>query len=224
MQGGIALFVLLAVTVLGERANIWEWIGIAAVVLAAAMLGGSLAGGDAQSTLDGGALVETSIAAIVISVWLLAAPPFRGTGAAAAIVSGIAFGMASLYTKPLADAVGNLPKEATLMGAMLANPYSYLLAIANVAGLVILQNAFATERGIIAMPLSTAFSNLVPIAGGVVAFRERLPADPMAAAMRVSAFVLTIAASAALAARDAGVSARQPIVPAVRNDSISPSA
>ena len=31
MQGGIALFVVLAVVFLGERARIWEWLGIGAV-------------------------------------------------------------------------------------------------------------------------------------------------------------------------------------------------
>ena len=74
----------------------------------------------------------------------------------------------------------------------------------NVAGLVMLQNSFAMGRGIIAMPLSSAISNVIPIAGGIVVFGERLPDDPFAAAMRAGAFVLTIAASAALAAGDLG--------------------
>ena len=39
MQGGIALFVVLAVVFLGERARIWEWLGIGAFLVAALMLG-----------------------------------------------------------------------------------------------------------------------------------------------------------------------------------------
>ena len=54
------------------------------------------------------------------------------------------------------------------------------------------------------MPLSSAISNVIPIAGGILAFGERLPDDPYAAAMRAGAFVLTIVASAALAAGDLG--------------------
>src|SRR5512146_1125845 len=42
MQGGIALFVVLAVVFLGERARIWEWLGIGAFLMAALMLAGSL--------------------------------------------------------------------------------------------------------------------------------------------------------------------------------------
>ncbi|MGA7760661.1 MAG: hypothetical protein WCA59_02865, partial [Candidatus Binataceae bacterium] len=60
---------------------------------------------------------------------------------------------------------------------------------------------------IIAMPLSSAISNVIPIAGGIVAFGERLPDDSFAAAMRAGAFVLTIVASAALAAGDLGAGA-----------------
>ena len=68
--------------------------------------------------------------------------------------------------------------------------------------MVMLQNSFHQARGIITMPLSGALSNLVPIVGGMLAFGERLPNDPIAAAMRVAAFVLTIAASTALAASE----------------------
>jgi hypothetical protein len=62
-----------------------------------------------------------------------------------------------------------------------------------------LQNAFHQARGIIAMPLSSACSNVVPIVGGMVAFGEGLPANAVAAAVRIAAFVLTIGASALLA-------------------------
>jgi hypothetical protein len=70
---------------------------------------------------------------------------------------------------------------------------------ANIAGIVTLQNSFHSARGIIAMPLSSALSNVVPIAGGMLAFGEHLPANRGAAAMRIGAFILTIAAGALLA-------------------------
>ena len=79
------------------------------------------------------------------------------------------------------------------------NPYVYGVIVTNIAGIVMLQNSFHSARGIIAMPLSSALSNLVPIAGGMLAFGERLPTDGAAAAMRVGAFALTIAAGVLLA-------------------------
>jgi hypothetical protein len=204
MQGGIALFVVLAVAVLGERARIWEWLGIVAFVVAALMLAGSLDVGAIQSPVDTGALAIASAAALAATLALLVAPILRRSGAASAIASGIALGFASLYAKPLADRLAATPELAALAATLLASPYTYLTIVANVAGLVMLQNSFAMGRGLIAMPLSSAISNMIPIAGGIAVFGERLPDDPLAAAMRTGAFVLTIAASAALAAGDIG--------------------
>ncbi len=207
MQGGIALFVLLAVVFLGERARLWEWLGIGAVVVAALMLAESLDAGAAQSPLQTGTLALASVAALAITLALLLARGLRQSGAATAIASGIALGFASLYTKPLADRLAATPDFAALAAVLLASPYTYLTIVTNVAGLVMLQNSFAMGRGIIAMPLSSAISNVIPIAGGIAVFGEKLPGEPFAAAMRAGAFVLTIAASAALAAGDLGAGA-----------------
>jgi hypothetical protein len=207
MQGGIALFVVLAVVFLGERARLWEWLGMGVFMVAALMLGGSLGAGAVQSPVNIGALAITSVIAVAITLGLLVAPALRRNGAATAIASGIALGFASLYTKPLVDRLASSPDLAAIAAGLLASPYTYLTIVTNVAGLVMLQNSFAMGRGIIAMPLSSAISNVIPIAGGIAVFGERLPADPFAAAMRASAFVLTIAASAALAAGDLGAGA-----------------
>lgn len=207
MQGGIALFVVLAVVFLGERARIWEWLGIGAFLVAALMLAGSLDAGALQSPLDTRALAIASVGAVAITLMLLIPPVLRQNGAATAIASGIALGFASLYTKPLADRLAGAADFAAFAAVLLGSPYTYLTIVTNVAGLVMLQNSFAMGRGIIAMPLSSAISNVIPIAGGIVAFGERLPDDSFAAAMRAGAFVLTIVASAALAAGDLGAGA-----------------
>jgi hypothetical protein len=135
---------------------------------------------------------------------LVALPCLRQSGVAVAIASGIVLGFASLYTKQLAASLAGAPAIAALLSGAVTNPYLYLVIAANVAGLIMLQNSFAMARGIIAMPLSSAVSNLVPIAGGMAVFGEWLPADPFASILRITAFVVTIAASAALAAGDIG--------------------
>ncbi len=208
MQGGIVLFVVLGVVLLGERARTWEWIGIGTFLVAALMLAGSLGAGAVESPVDIGELAMTSVIAGAITLALLVAPAVRHNSAATAIASGIALGLAALYTKPLADRLASSPGLAAIGAGLLASPYTYLTIVTNVAGLVMLQNSFAMGRGIITMPLSSTISNVIPIAGGIAIFGERLPADPFAAAMRAGAFVLTIAASAALAAGDLGAGAR----------------
>ena len=69
----------------------------------------------------------------------------------------------------------------------------------NFGGLVLLQNSFHWARGIIAMPLSSGISNLVPIVGGIIAFDESLPPDSISVTLRIAAFILTILASVLVA-------------------------
>jgi hypothetical protein len=119
----------------------------------------------------------------------------RQQGAASAIASGVAFGLSGLYTKALADIFVAHSGYAIAL-RIATSPWLYLMIGTNVGGLVLLQNSFHWARGIIAMPLSSAISNLVPIIGGVLAFGENLPAEPIPVALRIAAFALTILASA----------------------------
>jgi hypothetical protein len=91
------------------------------------------------------------------------------------------------------------PQNRATVIPILTTPWLPFTIGANLVGLVLLQNSFHWTRGIIAMPLSSACSNIVPIIGGMVAFGERLPAYRFSATMRLSAFGLTVIASALLA-------------------------
>ncbi|HXZ88749.1 MAG TPA: hypothetical protein VEF07_09270 [Candidatus Binataceae bacterium] len=197
MQGGIALFVVFAAIFLGERADAREWTGIGGIVAAMILLAWSMESGAAQGGVEPAALMIVTGMAAAAGAAPAIYSRLRASGAAAAIASGVAFGLGSLYTKALADAFAAHGSAA--IAGIVGNPWLYLTIAANFAGLVMLQNAFHQARGIIAMPLSSACSNLVPIVGGMAAFGEQLPAEPIAAGMRVGAFVLTIGAGALLA-------------------------
>lgn len=198
MQAGIALFVIFAVVFLHERATRREWTGIVGIVAAMVMLAFSLDSGAAGTTVNPGMLSAFSAISLGLAAMPFALARMRRGGLATAVASGIAFGLGSLYTKPLADTFA-AHATAVPMLRMFVQPWLYLISAANVAGLVLLQNSFHGARGIIAMPLSSAVSNLVPIVGGVLAFGEALPGDPIAAALRIGAFALTVASSAMLA-------------------------
>jgi hypothetical protein len=199
MQGGIAMFVLFAVLFLGERARLAEWTGIGGVILAMILLAFSLGAEEAAQGADARRLAIISIALLAAGIGPSAASRLRNGGISSAIVSGVVFGLGSLYTKALTeDFTGG--SAAPAVARVVSDPYLYLTVAANLCGLITLQNAFHRARGIIVMPLSSALSNLVPIGGGILAFGERLPDDPVAAAMRVGAFVLTIAAGTLLSA------------------------
>jgi multidrug transporter EmrE-like cation transporter len=197
MQGGIGLFVISSVLFFGERARPAEWAGIVAIVMGMLLLSLSLSGGASQGATDERAIVAISVVLLGVAAASFANSRLAQTGIAQAIGSGIAFGLAGLYTKAMTDSLA--AGSGDLVMRIVANPWVYAMMAANLAGMVMLQNSFHQARGIITMPLSSALSNLVPIAGGMLAFGERLPADPTPAAMRVCAFVLTIVASTMLA-------------------------
>ena len=198
MQGGIALFVIASVVVLGERANRREWVGIGAIVLGMLMLTLSIQAGETEGAFEPGTLLMFSALLMVAGLAPMAVARLNASGAAAAILSGVAFGLGALFTKAMTEQF-TAGAAASLALRIVSNPYVYGLIVANIVGIVLLQNSFHSARGIIAMPLSGALSNIVPIAGGMIAFGERLPAGSMAAAMRIGAFALTIAAGALLA-------------------------
>jgi len=203
MQGGIALFVIFSVVVLGERARPAEWAGIVAIVVGMILLSISLSAGASQGAMNDRTVIALSIVLAIGAATAFMSPRLAQGGTAQAIGSGIAFGLAGLFTKAMTDAfeASSLDLEIGVIAmGVITNPWVYATIVANLAGMVMLQNSFHQARGIITMPLSSALSNLVPIAGGMLAFGERLPTDPIAAAMRVAAFVLTIAASTVLAA------------------------
>jgi uncharacterized membrane protein len=198
MEGGIAMFVIFAVVFLSERASPREWLGIATIVIAMTLLGLSLSAGETSGAPGTLRLAEVTVAIVMFSVLPMTAARWRESGMAAAIVSGFAFGLGSLYAKAMTDYFIAEP-AAEIALRILANPYVYLAIAANIAGMILLQNSFHSARGIVALPISSALSNLIPIAGGMIAFGEGLPADHVAAGLRIGAFALTVTASLLLA-------------------------
>ena len=194
MQGGIAVFVVIAVVFLHERANAAEAAGILGIILAMVLLALSLQSAPPRDQLNSLALGVLSLVTLLGAAILCSASRLRSNGAAPAIASGVAFGLSTLYTKALADIFMTHSGHAIAI-AMAASPWLYLTISSNIGGLVLLQNSFHWARGIIAMPLSSAISNLVPILGGMVAFDEKLPLDTASALLRLGAFALTIVAS-----------------------------
>ncbi len=201
MQGGVALFVLFSVVFLGERARPREWAGIVAIVAGMILLSFSLASGAPQGAMNPRLLAILSVILIALVAALFMRRRLAEGGAAQAIGSGILFGLGGLFTKGMTDTFLAAGGAGFAMRTV-ADPWVWAAIAANLAGLVMIQNSFHQARAIITMPLSSALSNLVPIVGGMLAFGERLPQDPAAAAMRVAAFALTVVASVMLAAAE----------------------
>lgn len=210
MQGGIGLFVIASVIVLGERASAREWVGIGAIVVAMLMLTLSLDGAAVEDISRPAALLMFSALLAAAALAPMAIARMNTSGAAIAILSGVAFGLGAMFTKSMTLDF-SAAAAAPLAIRVALNPYVYAMLAANLTGMVLLQNSFHSSRAIIAMPLSGAMSNIVPIVGGMLVFSERLPAEPIAAAARLGAFALTIVAGALLA----GTREQLPVEPIV---------
>jgi multidrug transporter EmrE-like cation transporter len=210
MQGGIGLFVIASVIVLGERASAREWVGIGAIVVAMLMLTLSLSSAAVEDSFRPAVLLTFTGLLAVAALAPMAVARMNTSGAAIAILSGVAFGLGAMFTKSMTLDLSAVA-AAPLAVRVALNPYVYGMLAANLTGMVLLQNSFHSSRAIIAMPLSGATSNIVPIIGGMLVFSERLPAEPIAAAARLGAFALTIVAGALLA----GTREQLPVEPIV---------
>ncbi len=200
MQAGIGLFVVLAVLFLHERASASEWAGIVGIAVAMVMLAQSLKGGATQGHATTLALIHSDRNLHYCSPRC----PMHLHGCIVTVRQprsrrGSPSAWPAFYTRKALTDSFIAQTGSAVMVRVFADQWVYFTIGANMAGLILLQNSFYSARGIIAMPLSSAISNVVPILGGMAAFGETLPPEPTAALLRITAFALTIASSALLA-------------------------
>jgi multidrug transporter EmrE-like cation transporter len=189
LNGGIALFVLLAVFGLGEDPRPVEWLAVVVITVSLIILSLSLASAPAVSEAEHGTLAF-SLAVLVLAALALALDQQPGRTIGLSTASGLVLGLAAVYAKGLANGIG-LTADAAL---------HLLLTIgANLLGFAMMQAAFQRGRGVVVMPLFAALSNLVPIIGGILVFGEALPSQEPAAVLRPLAFALAILGAALLA-------------------------
>jgi multidrug transporter EmrE-like cation transporter len=189
LNGGIALFVVLAVFGLGEEPRPVEWLAVAVITVSLIILSISLASAPAVSEAEHGTLpFSLAVVALAALALVLDQQPDRTIGLSTA--SGLVLGLAAVYAKGLANGIG-LTADAA---------FHLLLTIgANLVGFAMMQAAFQRGRGVVVMPLFATLSNLVPIIGGILVFGEALPSEEPAAVLRPLAFTLAILGAALLA-------------------------
>ena len=197
LNGGIVLFVLLAVVGLGERLRASEWLGVACITAGLIALGLSFADGGAPTATARGTL-PFSLALIALSVLALVADSAPGRAIGLSIACGLTLGLASVFAKALAGAAS--------LAAAVCSPDLALTLAANLAGFAFMQAAFQVGRGVVVMPIFSTLSNVVPIAGGILLYGEWRPHTGVSGMLRLLAFLLAIGGAALLA----GVGARPP--------------
>lgn len=190
LNGGIALFVLLAVVGLGERVRPLEWLGVSAVTAGLLALGASLSG-DTLGNIVARGNIPFSAALVGLAALALMVDPTPHRAAGLSIASGLILGLASVYAKALANAES--------LAAAVASSDLVLTFAANVIGFALMQASLQAGRGVVVVPVFSTLSNLVPIVGGIVVYGERLPTHGADAFLRPLAFVLALGGAGLLA-------------------------
>lgn len=199
MSAGVLLFVAFAAVALREPIGVREWVAICATAIGMGLLGLSLSPStDLQPVqIDRSSLILFSTLLLGLA-WLAGlGMKGRNRGLWLGIESGLFLGLASIYAKGFAIAISKVPSQG-IWASLAFNPYLCLTLLSNLIGFALLLGAFQRSRAGIVLPLSAALSNLVPIAGGMVALGERLPLRE-AMVLRLAAIVLTISGATILA-------------------------
>jgi hypothetical protein len=152
------------------------------LLLAASLIGGAPAGGHAAP----GALA----AWLAVSAAVSALAAFAGSALAPGAGLGLAAGM--LY------AAGDVSTKAVYAGGVWLVLIAFLLG-AHGTAFAALQLGFQRGSALATAGTSTLLMNALPIAAGIVVFREHLPGG-VYAVLRVLAFVAVVAAAALLTA------------------------
>lgn len=197
--GGIALLAGFAHR-RGDRLTRFQWLAVAVATAGLVLLAVSLAGGATQAHA---APASDVVAWLVVLAGIAALAGNASLGVAA----GVLYGAGDIATK-----------AATFGGAWLV-----LVAVVLAAhGLAFVALQFGFQRGgaLATAGTATLLTNALPIVAGVALFHEHLPGGALGA-LRVLAFVLVVAAAAALArAEERSVALRTSPAPPARPRSL----
>ncbi len=205
LSGGLVLFLLLAVSLLGESAGKREWLGALSITVALVLFGLSLDDEPVLPTAPRGLwwFVATQVLLATLAFGLDSRP---GRPVGYSIAAGLILGLSGLFAKLLA--------VAPSLAEVLRSSALWLTIVTNVAGFSLMQSALQHGRGVVVVPILTVLSDMLPIVAGLVVLGERLPPQQPEASYRLLAFVLAISGAALLATATESRSAPPPEVAA----------
>jgi multidrug transporter EmrE-like cation transporter len=191
LNGGIVLFVVLAVFGLGERVRGLEWLGVAAVVAGMVALGVSLSTTTESTQAPHGTRVF-SLSLLIVAALALPLDRAPGRAIGLSVASGVTLGLSGIFAKELANAPS--------LAAALTSMDLLLTLAANIVGFALMQGALQAGRGVVIVPIFSVLSNLVPIVGGILVFGEPMSGDGVAGLLRPLAIVLALGGAGLLGA------------------------
>jgi len=171
--------VLIGILFLGERLSPTEAVAVLLLIGGAILVGFSSEARTAGEANQGMLLMLAVVTAAVL-VAGFAAFGLSGHGGRSALImafaSGIAFGLTNLFVKVVTEASKGggeaMRVNLEVITALLCSYQIYLLLAALLVGMVGYQLACSHGRIAVIQPVTTVFSNVLPITGGWLVFDE----------------------------------------------------
>lgn len=199
---GVAVLLVLAWLLLGEKPSSRDTWRLAAVVGSVALLGLSVD----STTRPGTTQPDSSVMAVVLGLSLVvAAVLYRtahrsagkhhlpATGVSAGLATGLLYGMAGLGLKGLSGQVAHR-SPAGIVAALPVSPYVYLVVGASAGGMALFQTALQRCRASVVIPTSNVAGSCYVLVLGTWLFHESLPADLPSLSLRLAGFAVALLA------------------------------
>lgn len=193
--GGVGLLALLVSRIARERLLRREWTGVGLSMLGLLLLALSLVGHSAGDHHASSALVGAWVGGSILLAGLFARP------ARAALTAGAGFGVAA----GLLYGAGDVATKAAVAGGT-AILFALAVLACHGSAFVALQLGFQRGGAIATVGVSTLLTNALPIAAGILLYRERIPPGG-AGALQLVAFAAVVVGAALLARNNADVHA-----------------
>lgn len=199
---GIAVLLILAWLLLGERATSRDGWRLAAVVLSVVLLGLSVDSHTRPGTRQpptGTMTLVLGVSFVVAMVLYWTAHRSAGrhhlpaTGMSSGLATGLLYGMSGLGLKGLSGELAH--RTLTGMIAILPfSPYLYVVLGSSAGGMVLFQTALQRCRASVVIPTSNVAGSCYVLVLGTWLFHESLPTNPMAFTLRVGGFAVAVLA------------------------------
>ncbi|MHA1944947.1 MAG: DMT family transporter [Candidatus Hodarchaeales archaeon] len=173
-NAGVLVLVLFAILYLNEKLNLYEWIGLASIILGVILIPIFSHSQTTENSIFDSSFVLIVTLLMIIGLLLLGiiqnklAP--TKSGAFLGFASGITGGLGAVYTKVLSLVYDDIASIIFVF---------FWFLVFQLLSFLTLQTAFQRERATVVVPLFNSFSTLLPVVFGVLAFYETIPIGQM---------------------------------------------
>ena len=195
-NAGVLVLVLFAILYLNEKLNVYEWIGLSAIILGVIFIPLFSESQTTENPIFDSSFLLTltflmSIGLILLGVIQNKLAPAK-SGAYLGFASGITGGFGAVYTKVLSLVLDDMISIILVFT---------LFLLFQLLSFLTLQTAFQRERATVVVPLFNSFSTLLPVVFGVLVFYETIPIGQM-----IGILFIVIGASALFQFSDPNIS------------------